>query len=207
MKSRDNAGDIREKPFSQTPKGDVVYVEPELDLALVAVSGQLDTNGLELSASADMGQRVVAFGSPDYLHNTIFDGVVFSVDRKHETISRGNWESFTHFMNPNTTNITHTCAIYHGFSGGPVLDMSGRVVGINWGGIIDYHETFAVTSTDVKVQTLSPRIRNLLQKMPKMSDFALNVTEGVVVMSVVFTPNDEHSSPPMAKKPKLSAEF
>jgi len=60
------------------------------------------------------GERVVAIGHPMGLLNTVSDGIVCGVRR-----TRGGADL-----------IQFTATVYHGSSGGPLLDEGGRVVGV-----------------------------------------------------------------------------
>src|SRR6478672_162613 len=94
------------------------------DLALLKV----DTKGLDLkplqlgnSKSVQVGDPTIAIGNPFGLDRTLTTGVVSALQRK---ITAPN--GFT------ITNVIQTdAAINPGNSGGPLIDASGRVIGIN----------------------------------------------------------------------------
>lgn len=97
----------------------LVLADRETDLALL----KIDATGLptlELSDSSDLrqGQLVLAFGSPLGLDNSVTMGIVSSVARQPDPDSP-------------TIYVQTDAAINPGNSGGPLVDTSGRVVGIN----------------------------------------------------------------------------
>ena len=99
-------------------EANVMYVDPNLDLALVKVEGAgLPHLSLADIASVHPGQTVIAIGNPgDGLPNTVTKGIVSAVGRlANET---GMWVQTDAALNP-------------GNSGGPLLNTYGEVVGIN----------------------------------------------------------------------------
>ena len=73
------------------------------------------------SSAVDVGDPVLAMGSPFGLEGTITAGIVSALHREMTA--------------PNNYVITDTiqtdAAINHGNSGGPLLDRRGRVIGVN----------------------------------------------------------------------------
>ena len=110
-----------------TATADVVGTDPLTDTALVQaddVSG-LTPVSLGKSDNLDVGEQVVAIGSPYGLDSTVTSGIVSALDRPVE-VARDE--------NGNTTAypaIQTDAAINHGNSGGALVDMSGQLVGIN----------------------------------------------------------------------------
>ncbi|MGH9703442.1 MAG: trypsin-like peptidase domain-containing protein [Candidatus Acidiferrales bacterium] len=99
-------------------EANVIYADPNLDLALVKVEGVgLPHLSLADIASVHPGQTVIAIGNPgDGLPNTATKGIVSAVGRlASET---GTWVQTDAALNP-------------GNSGGPLLNTYGEVVGIN----------------------------------------------------------------------------
>jgi len=98
------------------PVRGVLAESEEDDLALIKVSG----SGLPMLRLADaktvaVGDRVIAMGSPLGLEGTVTDGIVSALRELDRT---------------NTPLIQTTAPISHGSSGGPLLDIGGKVVGI-----------------------------------------------------------------------------
>src|SRR5436853_7840282 len=73
------------------------------------------------SSTVQVGQSVVAIGSPFGLPETMTAGIVSAVNR---TITAPNQYSIS-------GAIQTDAAINHGNSGGPLLDTSGDVIGVN----------------------------------------------------------------------------
>jgi S1-C subfamily serine protease len=102
----------------------VVGHDPNADVALLKV----DPEGLELtplalgsSSRLTVGEPVAAIGSPFGERQSLTVGVVSAVDR--------NIESLTRFQIGDA--IQTDAAVNPGNSGGPLLDRSGEVIGIN----------------------------------------------------------------------------
>src|ERR1700688_139493 len=91
----------------------------DTDLALLKIDAT-NLPALEFADSSDLkqGQLVLAFGSPLGLDNSVSMGVVSSIARKLDPDSP-------------TIYVQTDAAINPGNSGGPLVDTSGRVVGIN----------------------------------------------------------------------------
>ena len=97
----------------------LVVADRDTDLALLKIEAT-DLPTLEFSDSSELkqGQLVLAFGSPLGLDNSVSMGVVSSVARQLDPDSP-------------TIYVQTDAAINPGNSGGPLVDTSGRVVGIN----------------------------------------------------------------------------
>lgn len=110
-----------------TAKGTVVGTDPLTDTALVQaqdVSGRTPI-AIGKSANLDVGEQVVAIGSPYGLDSTVTSGIVSALDRPVEVgrDSSGNTTAYP--------AIQTDAAINHGNSGGALVDMDGQLVGIN----------------------------------------------------------------------------
>jgi len=101
----------------------LVGTDPYSDLAVIKISGTMPAVAQFGSSDAlEVGQPVVAIGSAlgDY-QNTVTEGIVSGL---HRTVQDAN--------SPSLQDLIQTdAAINHGNSGGPLLDLSGKVVGIN----------------------------------------------------------------------------
>ena len=103
---------------------EVVGTDPSTDLAVLSVdapAGLLLPLSLADSSRVDVGDPVLAMGSPFGLEGTITSGIVSALHRQMTA--------------PNTFTINDTiqtdAAINRGNSGGPLLDGRGRVIGVN----------------------------------------------------------------------------
>jgi putative serine protease PepD len=109
-----------------TTTAEVVGTDPVTDLAVIQAG---DANGLtaaELGSSGDLevGQQVVAIGSPFGLEGTVTTGIVSAVGRP---VSAGQTQDSRAVIDAIQTDAP----INPGNSGGPLVNMSGQVVGIN----------------------------------------------------------------------------
>ncbi len=97
--------------------------DPDSDIAVLELQGRTrDIPPLRLgdSSTVEVGQPVVAIGSPFGLANSATSGIVSAVGR---TIRSPD--------NSAVTGVIQTdAAINHGSSGGPLLDLDGRVIGV-----------------------------------------------------------------------------
>jgi putative serine protease PepD len=109
-------------------KAKVIGTDPDTDLAVIQVSGATaPVADRGSSAGLQVGQEVVAVGSPAGLEQTVTQGIVSALHR--------NLPDFHPSNAPNTTPLLDViqtdAAINPGNSGGPLVDMSGNVVGVN----------------------------------------------------------------------------
>jgi putative serine protease PepD len=106
-------------------QADVVGTDPSTDIALLQLEDpgdhELEPLPLGSSAALEIGDTVVAIGSPFGLQGTLTAGIVSALDREIEA--------------PNGFTIDGAiqtdAALNSGNSGGPLLDSQGRVVGVN----------------------------------------------------------------------------
>src|SRR3954471_11791339 len=108
----------------KTASAKVVGTDPSTDVAVIKVDvakSELHPLAFADSNAVQVGDGVVAIGSPFGLEGTVTTGIVSALDR---TIDAPN--NFTI-----SGAIQTDAAINHGNSGGPLLDADGHVVGIN----------------------------------------------------------------------------
>ena len=101
-------------------KGKVIGTDPETDVALV----KIDAEGLVAaqfgnSENAEVGEWVLAFGSPFGLAATVTSGIISATGRHDLRLT--DYEDF----------IQTDAAINPGNSGGPLVNTRGEVIGIN----------------------------------------------------------------------------
>ncbi len=99
---------------------EIVGRDPNTDLALIKIDadGALPLARLGDSDALEVGQWVVAIGSPFGLEHTVTAGIVSA---KGRVIGSGPYDDF----------IQTDASINPGNSGGPLINMEGEVVGIN----------------------------------------------------------------------------
>ena len=98
--------------------------DPEMDLAVLRIDAPAETlRPIPLGTSSDLlvGQSVLAIGNPFGLDYTLTTGVISALDREVQSI-----------MGREIQGVIQTdAAINPGNSGGPLLDSSGRLIGVN----------------------------------------------------------------------------
>jgi len=102
----------------------VVGTDPSTDLAVIAVdapSSLLFPVSVGDSSAVQVGDSVVAIGSPFGLEETVTAGIVSALHR--EMTSPNNFAI--------DDSIQTDAAINHGNSGGPLLNAQGKVIGVN----------------------------------------------------------------------------
>jgi putative serine protease PepD len=101
---------------------EIVGIDASRDLALLDVDGS-DLPALELgdSGKVDVGDATYAIGNPYGLDHTLTTGVVSALDRELQAPDGGTISG----------GIQTDAALNPGNSGGPLLDASGKVIGVN----------------------------------------------------------------------------
>jgi serine protease Do len=117
-----------EDSMDQGRPATVVGVDPATDIAVIKIDTKtpLPTIKLGNSDGAQVGDWVLAIGSPFGLNQTVSAGIVSAKDRSIDDPGPGNIDKgqFQHF-------IQTDAAINPGNSGGPLVDMAGEVIGMN----------------------------------------------------------------------------
>ncbi len=134
-----------------TKKAKVVGTDPITDIAVIKAEGVSNLTPASIGKSSDLkvGQTVVAVGSPYGLNSTVTSGIVSALNRPVSVASEeeqspqqsnpfGGLEGQQPQPQQQSQNLSTTypaiqtdAAINPGNSGGALVDMSGRVVGIN----------------------------------------------------------------------------
>jgi S1-C subfamily serine protease len=105
-------------------KAAVIGADPDHDLAVLQIQAPDDVlSPVTVGTSQDLrvGQKVLAIGNPFGLDHTLTTGVVSALGRTIKSLSNRTIEGV----------IQTDAAINPGNSGGPLIDGSGRVVGVN----------------------------------------------------------------------------
>jgi Do/DeqQ family serine protease len=102
-------------------RGTVVGVDPETDVAVVKIDAQKDLPTVTLgdSNAAQVGDWVLAMGSPFGLDQTVTAGIISKKERETPYFT-----AFQRFLQTDA-------AINRGNSGGPLVNMRGEVIGMN----------------------------------------------------------------------------
>jgi S1-C subfamily serine protease len=115
--------DVQFSEDGESQQAEVVGMDPSSDLALLHVDDTQGATPLPLgdSSKAEVGDSVVAIGNPFGLDRTVTSGIVSALQRQIQA--------------PNGFSISDViqtdAAVNPGNSGGPLLDASGQVIGIN----------------------------------------------------------------------------
>jgi protease Do-like 1, chloroplastic len=107
-----------------TWEGTVVGAAPEKDLAVLHIDAPPDKlRPIPIGTANDLlvGQSVFAIGNPFGLDHTLTTGVISALGREIDSVARI----------PIRDVIQTDAAINPGNSGGPLLDSSGRLIGVN----------------------------------------------------------------------------
>jgi putative serine protease PepD len=110
-----------------TAPAEIVGTDPLTDLAVIKAEGVsgLKPAALGQSGNLDVGEEVVAIGSPFGLEATVTSGIVSALHRPVSISGESSAISTTY------PAIQTDAAINPGNSGGPLVNMNGEVVGIN----------------------------------------------------------------------------
>jgi serine protease Do len=113
----------------ETKTAEIIGTDSQADLALLKVEaapGELTVLPLGDSDSLEIGQFVVAIGSPFGLSNTMTTGIVSGLSR---SLPADRTVLGTNYQIPSI--IQTDAAINPGNSGGPLFTLAGEVVGVN----------------------------------------------------------------------------
>ena len=160
----------------------VIGWDPLLDLALLKAEIVPEfVFGVPDEAELEPGERILAIGSPAGLENTVTAGIVSAMGRRF--LQLGNV-------------VQIDAAVNHGNSGGPVVDMEGRLAGVVFAGI----EQFEGINFAVPVSRLAAALPALYKggrvERPWIGCSLYEGKEGIEVIYVApGTPAADHSIP------------
>ncbi|QWC86217.1 trypsin-like peptidase domain-containing protein [Nocardioidaceae bacterium] len=111
-----------------TAPAEVIGEDPVTDIAVIQAEGVsgLQPATLGRSSNLQVGQNVVAIGSPFGLSATVTTGIVSALDRPVAVGQIGDTQQNTIYP-----AIQTDAAINPGNSGGPLVNLNGEVIGIN----------------------------------------------------------------------------
>lgn len=168
------AGEIHvRRPDGEDVNTTLVGTDPDSDLALVRIA---DPTGLVPAPFGDsdrieVGSYVVAIGSPLGFHHTVTTGVLSAK-------ARGLDDSGLEFLQTDA-------AVNPGSSGGPLLDLSGKVIGVITAIVSDAGENvglnFAIPINDVKAVLPALRTNSVTRAWLGILTAALSPTAAKVL--------------------------
>lgn len=127
----------------------------EQDIAVLSVKGVNNLPCLTLGDSdkLELGENIVAIGSPLGLQNTVSTGIVSSFRKNIIRSAKG------------TKDIQISAPISHGSSGGPLFNASGEVVGITYAGYTGEGQNlnFAIPVNEAKSLLQTSNFKTLSQ--------------------------------------------
>ena len=158
----------------------VLSISRENDLALLQLELQPGETvaAVELgdSEKLEIGEKVVAIGNPHGKANTITAGIVTAKEQGIRV--KGRWAKLEHL-------IETDAAINGGNSGGALLDMTGRLVGINSaGGGTFNNRGYSISVDHVRRQLLGLLLQAYKLRSPDLGMRLLDDGGKVVVMDV-----------------------
>lgn len=97
-----------------------IKTDPRTDVAILRIEGAKDLKPLKMGNSLDMqvGDWVLAIGTPYGLESTVTQGIISAKSRSRELADREDFLQTDAAINP-------------GNSGGPLINLKGEVIGIN----------------------------------------------------------------------------
>ena len=122
----------------------IVGFDSNVDIAVLKIDGSYDNMGFADSRNAQVGEKVIAMGSPAGLDFTITEGIISATNRILGSVRY----------------IQTDVPINPGSSGGPLVNKEGLVVGVNTMKISNFEGIgFAVSSNNVK-----PVVENIINR-------------------------------------------
>ncbi|MFT4044392.1 MAG: trypsin-like peptidase domain-containing protein [Gordonia sp. (in: high G+C Gram-positive bacteria)] len=142
-------------PDGNTYPATIQGTSPSYDLAVVKLRGASGLTPATIgdSSTLQVGQQVVAVGSPENLSNTVTSGIVSALSR---TVTAGDEQGNAVSV---YNGLQTDTAINPGNSGGPLVNLAGQVIGVNSavdtgdasnGGVQAFGLGFAIPSNTAK---------------------------------------------------------
>lgn len=114
----------------------ILGAAPDLDIAVLKIDDSYPALNFANSDALSVGQRVIALGSPGGLQFTVTEGIISATERVDEEGKR---------------YVQTDVPINPGNSGGPIVDASGRIVGIATKKVENFEGIgFAIPANDAK---------------------------------------------------------
>ncbi len=119
----DRATDVHvELSDGETHRATIVGIDPATDLAVLKIdAADLKAAPWGKSSEMEVGDPVLAIGSPFGLSRTVTAGILSATGRHHVVIEHVTYQDF----------LQTDAAVNPGNSGGPLVNMRGEIIGIN----------------------------------------------------------------------------
>jgi len=135
---------------------DLIWADPAMDLAIIKATIDMPYLPVGDSSALQTGQDVIAIGTPLTLQfkQTVTKGIVSALDRTIEVDNEDGSASYLQNL------IQHDASLNPGNSGGPLINTSGEVIGIN---------TLKVTEAEglgfaIPIEVTIPVINQIIEK-------------------------------------------
>lgn len=114
---RDNKSVIIDGDLIDMQIVDVLYIDSKFDLAFIEAPRDLEVlhNGIAQGGELNEGNNVIAIGHPYGLKYTVTKGIISNLVHEQSGVKY----------------IQHDAALNPGNSGGPLIDLTGKIIGIN----------------------------------------------------------------------------
>jgi S1-C subfamily serine protease len=171
----------------------VIGYDKTLDLAVIKAEITPDyVFSLIDRAAPEVGETVLAIGSPGGLEKTVTSGIVSATGRRFLQIG---------------DVIQIDAAINHGNSGGPVVDTSGRLVGIVFAGVMEYQGLNFAIPAERLAAALPAMLKGGKAERPWLGLSLAETKDGAEIVYVApLTPAWEQGVPENAVITKLNGE-
>ena len=150
-------------PSGNKVYGTVVGADQNTDLAVVKVTvptDQLHPLTLGDSDTLKVGQTVTAIGDPELLLGSMTTGIVSALGRSQP----GNVQAAGGAYYATGDIIQTDASVNHGNSGGPLLNLSGQVVGVIWAEQVDIQSGYPTgIGYAISINTVKRVVPQLIQ--------------------------------------------
>ncbi|XP_054161840.1 uncharacterized serine protease syc0938_d-like [Oppia nitens] len=127
-------GADQNQAIAQEISGRVVYTSPDHDLALIQLPtvrpNVLPVCTFTADDDCQPGDPIIALSSARG-RCMVAEGLVIKQDKRQNLINCNEFAEFTNLIGDTTDLLVHSGFIGSGYSGGPVVNMSGQIVGVH----------------------------------------------------------------------------
>lgn len=152
-------------------KANTLWSDSALDLAIIKTNINIPYLDTSPSSNLKVGEDVIAIGTPLTLQfkHTVTKGIISALNRSLEISNLGGTTTLMQNL------IQHDASINPGNSGGPLINSSGKVVGINTLKASDAEGIAFAIPIEVASAITNRIIQNVNNKVPSLGVFAYDV--------------------------------